>query len=232
MNFVARSAVVSMLAAAVWMPPVRAGAAPASPSAEQLRVARDYVVSARFVEMLDGMVNYMAAHPNGGDSADDLAMKRRIVRDLSREVIADSLARSLAADTPAEVLKAGLAHANSDIGRVEFGCLSRWPPPAEGYQACLEAGASKTQIVRMAAHGESESGWPLVDKLLKGDAIVTALNAATSELAGRDPEIAAQLADYCKREPGEGMCGYRKQAAAAMDADAAAAPAQGTPNHD
>ncbi|SFK65668.1 hypothetical protein [Lysobacter sp. cf310] len=200
----ARIALLSLLAVAL---PWSLSAAPAAPTAEQLGVARDYVVTARFVDLLDGMVNYMAENSAGSDSENDLAMKRRIVRDMSREVMTDSLARSLASNAPIEVLKAGLAHAKSDIGRIEFACLSRWPQPAEGYQGCIEAGANKTQILRLAEHGETESGWPLVGKLLKGDAIVIALTAATRDLVARDPEIAAQLSEYCQRKPGEGMCG-------------------------
>lgn len=219
----ARIALSSLLALALALP-WSLSAAPAEATAEQLGVARDYVVTARFVDLLDGMINYMAANPTAPESADDLAMKRRIVRDMSRDVIADSLARSLAANASLDVLKAGLAHARSDIGRIEFDCMSSWPQPAEGYQACLEAGASKAQILRMAEHGETESGWPLVNKLLKGDAIVTALNASTRDLASRDSEIAAQLADYCKRKPSEGMCGYSADATAeqATSADGAA----------
>lgn len=181
-------------------------ATPAAPTTEQLSLARDYVVTARFVDLLDGMVNYMAENSSGSDSENDLAMKRRIVRDMSREVMTDSLARSLAASARTEVLKAGLAHAKSDIGRVEFDCLSRWPQPPEGYQTCIEAGTDRAQQRRLAEHGESESGWPLIGKLLKGDAIVIALTAATRDLVGRDPEVAAQLTEYCQRKPNEGMC--------------------------
>lgn len=207
-------ALLSLLALAQ---PWSLSAAPAAPTAEQLSLARDYVVTARFVDLLDGMINYMAENSSGSDSENDLAMKRRIVRDMSREVMTDSLARSLAANAPAEVLKAGLAHAKSDIGRVEFACLSRWPQPPEGYQTCIEADTNKAQQRRLAEHGESESGWPLVGKLLKGDAIVTALTASTRDLVARDPEIARQLTEYCQRKPSEGMC-------SAIAAQAPAAP--------
>ena len=175
-------------------------------------MARDYVASARYVELLDGIVNRFAADANVASNPDDLAMKRRIVRDMSREVMADSLARSLAADTPIEVLRAGAAYAKSDEGRIEFSYVARMAEGPEGYDACLKAGANAAQLERIMDHAQSESGLPLMGKLLKGRAVITALNASTGDLVERDAEIAAQLADYCKRKPDEGMCGYRSDA--------------------
>lgn len=186
--------------------------APSAPAADRYAAARDYVVSARYVELLDGIVNRFAAGANVASDPDDLAMKRRIVRDMSREVMADSLARSLAADTPIEVLRGGAAYAKSDAGRIEFSCMAHMAEGPEGYDACLKAGANAAQFERIMDHAESESGLPLMGKLLKGRAVITALNASTRDLVERDAEIAAQLADYCKRKPDEGMCGYRSDA--------------------
>ena len=63
--------------------------APSAPAAERYAAARDYVVSARYVELLDGIVNRFAAGANVASDPDDLAMKRRIVRAMSREVKAE-----------------------------------------------------------------------------------------------------------------------------------------------
>lgn len=201
----------ALLLAAVPALPLHAQA-PSAPAAERYDVARDYVVSARYVELLDGIVNRFATGANVASDPDDLAMKRRIVRDMSREVMADSLARSLAADTPVEVLRAGVAYAKSDAGRIEFSCVARMAEGPEGYDACLKAGASAAQFERIMAHAQSESGLPLMGKVLKPQSVTTALNASTGDLVERDAEVAAQLADYCKRNPGEGMCGYRSAA--------------------
>ncbi|WP_147300598.1 hypothetical protein [Lysobacter silvisoli] len=189
-------------------------AAAAEPSAESVALARDYVVSARFVDLLDGIVNRFASEANVATDPKDLEMKRRVVRDMSREVMADSLARSLAADTPVAVLRDGVAHAKSDIGRIEFGCLADMAKGPEGYPACLESKTDEDQRSRILAHSQTESGVALMTKVLESDAIVDALNASTRDLVARDPEVAAQLADYCERKPDEGMCGYRAEAAA------------------
>lgn len=199
-----------LLAAAPGLPLHAQG--PSAPSAQHYAAALDYVVSARYVELLDGIVNRFAAGANVASDPDDLAMKRRVVRDMSREVMADSLARSLAADTPIEVLRAGAAYARSEAGRIEFACVARMAEGPEGYDACLKAGANAAQLQRIADHAQTESGLPLMGKLLKGEAVVAALNASTGDLVERDAEIAAQLAGYCKRKPDEGMCGYRSNA--------------------
>lgn len=204
----------SLLAAIVLAP---WPAAAAEPSVEALALARDYVVGARYVDLLDGIVNRFASEGNVAADPNDLAMKRRVVRDMSREVMADSLARSLAADTPIAVLRAGVAHAKSDIGRIEFGCLAGMANGPEGYAACLESKTDEDQRSRILAHSQGESGVALMTKVLKGDAIVDALNASTRDLVARDPEVAAQLEDYCKRKPDEGMCGYRAETGGSHD---------------
>ena len=182
-----------------------------APSAESLTVARDYVVTSRFVDLLDGIVNRFASEANIASDPKDLALKRRVVRDMSREVMVDSLARSLATDTPVEVLRAGVAYAKSDLGRIEFGCLADMANGLEGYPACLESKTDDAQRARLLAYSQGESGVALMSKVFKGDAVVGALNASTRDLVARDPEVAAQLADYCKRKPDEGICGYQTQ---------------------
>ncbi|NUO76270.1 MAG: hypothetical protein HOQ32_09675 [Lysobacter sp.] len=208
----------ALLAAIALLLPWSLSAIAATPSPESLKVARDYVDAARYVELLDAIVNRFAAGANIAVEPNDLAMKRRVVRDISREVMADSLARSLA-DTPIQALRDGLAYARSDAGRIEFACVARMSDGGDGYPSCLKDSADEAQLARIMEHSQSPSGLALMGKALRGETVARALNDSTRELVSRDPEIAAQLADYCKRKPDEGMCGYQADAASEGGSD-------------
>ncbi|UHQ21208.1 hypothetical protein LVB77_10895 [Lysobacter sp. 5GHs7-4] len=176
-----------------------AAASAADDSADaRLTLAREYVAHARPQAFLDHL-----PLPEAGADADEQRIAR-VVRELPRDVMGESLAKQLAVSASAEALREAVTYAQSEAGRKGADCAARLPLVGQPGYECMDGSVTDQALLEQIARAQLGQPGEVSRLAMKG--METAMADALRALVARDADSARFFADYCGRKPTTNPC--------------------------
>lgn len=164
----------------------------------RLTLAREYVAHARPQAFLD----YLPPAEAGADA--DEQRIARVVRELPRDVMGESLAKQLAVSASAEALREAVTYAKSEAGRKGADCAARLPLVGQPGYECMDGSVTDQALLEQIARAQLGQPGEVNRLAMKG--METAMADALRALVARDADSARFFADYCGRKPTTNPC--------------------------
>lgn len=212
-----RLAAALLLAVAALSPALAATPAAPDSAAGQagLADARSLLEAIDYPALMRQILQLTAEQgPSGPDDARSDAERglvRRWTAAMPMAPFVDGAASRLAAASSAAELAQGLAYFRSDAGRTELACI-RAALGTPGVPDCIRERGGEAQYRAHRAFAETSIEDKLGEVMAGGAADEDFRNAARLAVE-RDPALAKDAAEHCKRNPG-GLCGALEPAPA------------------